>query len=146
MKVFIRGHSLVAGEAIGLLLASHEPLSFWGGYNAATGEIIDRRHPLSGQVGTAKILAIPGTRGSSTTTAVLLEAMRNKVAPAGFVVTDRDTFLALASVVADEMYGYTIPVLQIPEESFQQLENGLRIRITTEGTLASLPKSPTKQP
>lgn len=135
MQHSIKGIPLVAGEASASLLVSHEPLSFWGGYNAQSGEIIDRRHPLSGQFGTAKILAIPGTRGSSTTTAVLLEAMRNQVAPSGFVVTDRDTFLALASVVADEMYGYTIPVVQIMQDAFRHLQSGQTIQITAEGLL-----------
>lgn len=43
-----QGRVLVAGDAAGTVLASGEPISFWGGYDAATGEIIDRRHPLSG--------------------------------------------------------------------------------------------------
>ena len=39
-----------------------QPLSFWGGYDAATGEVIDRRHPLSGQIAAGRVLAIPFTR------------------------------------------------------------------------------------
>ena len=135
--IHIDGTPLVAGEATAHLMVSEEPLSFWGGYNPSTGEIIDRRHPLTGQQGTSHILAIPGTRGSSTTTAVLLEAIRNQVAPVGFVVTDRDTFLALASVVANEMYGSVIPVLQIPPNSFEHLEHGQMVRITRSGQLLS---------
>ena len=77
-----RGRALVAGEASGLVLASAEPLSFWGGYDARTGEIIDRRHPLSGQMAAGRVLAVPFTRGSSTTAQVLLEAVRAGTAPA----------------------------------------------------------------
>ena len=137
MDTKITGTPLVPGAASASLLVSHEPLSFWGGYNPVSGEIIDRRHPLSGQYGINRILAIPGTRGSSTTTAVLLEAIHNNVAPAGFVVTDRDTFLALASVVADEMYGYAIPVLQITKDWFNGLQNEHQAEITVEGLLFS---------
>ena len=79
------GRALVPGAAEGTVLYSSEPLSFWGGYDAETGEIIDRRHPLFGQIGTRRILAIPATRGSSTTTAVLLEAIRRGTAPAAFL-------------------------------------------------------------
>ena len=32
---------IVAGAAEGPLLVSSEPLSFWGGYDSRTGEIID---------------------------------------------------------------------------------------------------------
>ena len=137
MEAQIKGVPLVAGEATGSLLVSEEPLSFWGGYNPKTGEIIDRRHPLSGQVGTARILAIPGTRGSSTTTAVLLEAMRNNVAPVGFVVTDQDTFLALASIVAHEMYGAVVPVLQIHPNSFKDLSQEKQVTLTYNGDLVT---------
>lgn len=134
-SVQIGGSLLVPGQASGRLLVSNEPLSFWGGYNPADGEIIDRRHSLSGQYGTARILAIPGTRGSSTTTAVLLEAIRNRTSPIGFIVTAQDTFLALASVVADEMYGIKIPVLQITEDWFSRLKTDQAAEITPKGIL-----------
>ena len=82
MQRIIQGRPVVAGEAAGELLFSDEPLSFWGGYDAATGEIIDRRHPLSGRIAAGRVLAIPFTKGSSTTTAVFLEAVRAGTAPA----------------------------------------------------------------
>ena len=47
MGRLMHGRPLVAGEGAGKLLSSAEPLSFWGGYDHKTGEIIDRRHPLA---------------------------------------------------------------------------------------------------
>ena len=70
----IRGRVVIPGDAEGIALVSDEPLSFWGGYDHRTGEIIDRRHPLAGQIAAGRILCLPFSRGSSTTTAVLLEA------------------------------------------------------------------------
>ncbi len=109
----IHGRALVAGEARGEALVSDEPLSFWGGYDQHTGEIIDRRHPLSGQVAAGRILALPSTRGSSTTTAILLEAIRLGTAPAALLTAGPDPFLALASIVADEMYQKPLPVIAL---------------------------------
>jgi predicted aconitase with swiveling domain len=80
--LILQGRVIIRGEAQGEALVSREPLSFWGGYDWKTGEIIDRRHMLSGAVAAGKIFAVPFTRGSSTTTAVLLEAIRAKTAPA----------------------------------------------------------------
>src|SRR5690349_5998314 len=97
----IQGRVVVAGEASGELLMSAEPLSFWGGYDYHTGEIIDRRHPLSGRIAAGRILALPNTIGSSTTTAVLLEAVRAGTAPAAILTTGIDSFIALASIVSD---------------------------------------------
>src|SRR5512136_2776051 len=111
MAVLTHGRPLVRGAAKGKALVSDEPLSFWGGYDYHTGEIIDRRHPLSGQNAAGTVLVIPFTRGSSTTTAVLLEAVRAGTAPTAIVTTGVDSFFALASIVADEMYAKPIPIL-----------------------------------
>ena len=70
------GRPVIAGAAAGIALVSSEPLSFWGGYDYHTGEIIDRRHPLTGQIAAGRILCLPFSRGSSTTTAVLLESVK----------------------------------------------------------------------
>ncbi len=132
-KLTLSGKPFIAGSAKGIALVSREPLSFWGGYDWKTGEIIDRRHPLSGQVAKGRILAIPFTRGSSTTTAVLLEAIRAQTAPAGIITTSADFFFALASVVADEMYAKPIPLVAISESDFARLKTGDEVEIDKDG-------------
>jgi len=129
----MQGQVVVAGTGAGLALVSREPLSFWGGYDYHTGEIIDRRHPLSGQVAAGRVLAVPFTRGSSTTTAVLLEAVKAGTAPAALLTTGPDTFLALASVVADELYGRPIPVVALSAADFDLLQTGQRLQVTADG-------------
>ncbi|MXY08696.1 MAG: DUF126 domain-containing protein [Rhodothermaceae bacterium] len=131
----IHGKVLMKGVASGPLLVGNVPLSFWGGYSQFTGEIIDRRHPLSGMVAAGCILAIPASRGSSTTTAVLLEAVRRGTAPAALITSETDTFLVLASVVADELYQKPIPVLSIQAEEFETLEHGQHADLTMDGSL-----------
>lgn len=129
----MQGQVVVAGTGAGLALVSREPLSFWGGYEYHTGEIIDRRHPLSGQIAAGRVLAVPFTRGSSTTTAVLLEAVKAGTAPAAILTTGPDTFFALASVVADEMYGRPIPVVALADADFALLQTGQLLQVTADG-------------
>lgn len=131
----MHGRVLVSGEASAQLLYSDEPLSFWGGYDAATGEIIDRRHQLSGQIAAARVLAIPFTKGSSTTTAVFLEAVRAGAAPAAVLTATPDAFLSLASIVADEMYGRPVPVIAFAAEDFASLAEGGTATIRQDGTV-----------
>lgn len=135
MAIQMTGEVVVPGTADAPLLVSREPLSFWGGYDQKTGEIIDRRHPLSGRCAARCVLAIPFTRGSSTTTAVLLEAVRAGVAPAAILSTETDPFLVLASVVADEMYQKPIPILTLSEADFEQLATGQRVRVVPTGEI-----------
>ncbi len=134
-EIILRSKVIIPGEAGGVALVSNEPLSFWGGYDWKTGEIIDRRHMLSGANAKDKILAIPFTRGSSTTTAVLLEAIRAKTAPAAIITTDIDFFFALASVVADELYAAPLPLVSLSENDFAQLKTGDAIHIRADGTV-----------
>ena len=131
----IQGRPVVAGEARGELLIAHEPLSFWGGYDARTGEIVDRRHPLSGQVAAGRVLAIPFTRGSSATTAVLLEAVRAGTAPAAILTTGVDSFFALASIVAAEIYGRPIPIVALDSQDFATLRSGQWVKVTSNGII-----------
>ena len=134
-KLMLSGTPIIAGSAKGVALVSTEPLSFWGGYDWKSGEITDRRHPLSGSNAKGKVLAIPFTRGSSTTTAVLLEAIRAKTAPSAIITTSTDLFFALASIVADELYKNPLPLLAISESDFARLQTGDQIEIDDQGMI-----------
>ncbi len=135
MERVIRGRPIVPGVAEADTLVTGAPLSFWGGYDPATGEIIDRRHALAGCHAAGKILVLPGTRGSSTSSAVLLEAVRNEVAPAAIVTHGVDAFIALAAVVAGELYGRTLPVIAIAPNDAAALRDARRLRIVESGTI-----------
>lgn len=134
-ELVLQGKAIIPGEARGVALVCNEPLSFWGGYDWRTGEIIDRRHMLSGAIAKDRILAVPFTRGSSTTTAVLLEAIRAMTAPAAIITTGTDFFLALASVVADELFASPLPLVALSEDDFARLKTNDNIRITTHGAV-----------
>ena len=123
------GRAVIAGEAEGPLLYSGEPLSFWGGYDAETGRIMDLRHPLAGENGAGSVLALPATRGSSTTAAVLLEAIRRGTAPAALITLGVDAFLSLASFVAEEMYDRVPPLVAVDEEAFRALAGWPRLAV-----------------
>jgi len=131
----ITGRAIVDGAARGDALVTHDALSFWGGYDFRTGAIIDRHHPLAGVRAAGRILAVPFSKGSSTTTAVLLEAVRAGTAPAAIVTTGVDTFFALASIVADVMYGASFPVIALSPADFAALETGRALSIEPGGLI-----------
>ena len=82
-----------------------------------------------------KVLAVPSTRGSSTTTAVLLEAIRAGTAPAAIITTGTDFFFALASVVSDELYSRSVPLIALTAEDFSYLQSGDDIQVEESGTV-----------
>lgn len=131
----LRGKSVISGSVKGRLVVSREPLSFWGGYDLGTGEIIDRQHHLSGKIVKDCILAVPETKGSSTTTAVLLEAIHRGNAPLAIITLGVDSFLALALVVAEEMYRKSIPLVALNSEEYSVLPSGHQIRVEEDGRI-----------
>jgi predicted aconitase with swiveling domain len=109
--VKIEGKTLVDGYAEGKALVLSEPLSFWGGVNAETGQIIDHSHPALGQSVTGRILVMPGARGSSSASAVLLEAIRLGTGPNGIVLGRADPILTVAAILAFKLYGLRCPII-----------------------------------
>ena len=131
----IQGKAVITGEASGAALVSDKPLSFWGGFDAATGEIIDRRHPLSGHNAAGRILALPSARGSSTGSQVLLEAIRIGTAPSALITAESDFFFALACVIADELYGRALPLIAVSQADFAQFRSGDWVVIHADGVI-----------
>ena len=106
---------MVAGVASGEALVLAEPLSFWGGIDPATGDVIDTHHPQRGANVAGRIVVMPSGRGSSSSSSVLAEAIRAGTAPAAIVLSEPDPILALGAIVARELYGRSVPVAVIPD-------------------------------
>jgi predicted aconitase with swiveling domain len=103
--------TLVPGAARGPALVLDEPLSFWGGVDPATGDIVDVHHPQCDANVAGRVLVMPSGRGSSSSSSVLAEAIRAGTAPVAIVLHEPDPILALGAIVARELYGRTIPVV-----------------------------------
>lgn len=101
----------LAGEAEGQALVFSQPLSFWGGIDAESGNIIDHSHPGLGQNVAGRILVMPSGRGSSSSSSVLAEAIRRGTAPAGILLERPDPILAVGAIVAEFLYEIRMPLV-----------------------------------
>lgn len=129
----LRGVAHAPGSASGPALVLEEPLSFWGGVDPASGEIIDRHHPQWGRSITGTILVIPHGRGSSGGSAVLTESIRVGTAPAGIVMGQLDTILHVGALVARELYpGRSCPMVVVGAD-LTRLEDGASTTIDRGG-------------
>ena len=141
MERVLTGRALVPGFAKGEALVSTEALSFWGGLCPHTGEIIDRRHELSGVIATGRVFVFPQGKGSSTSSATLLESIKTGAAPAAIINLKVDPILALGSIVADELYHQTVPIVVLPKEEFSSIKQGDYVTIEPDGTVKISTKS-----
>ncbi len=127
---------LVDGTAQGPLLRLAEPISFWGGVDPATARLTDPRHPQHGVSIAGTVLALAATRGSSSSSAIMLELLARGIAPAALLLGEPDAILALGVLVGREMGYQAIPVLAIPAIEQARLPTGM-LRIAAGGTISA---------
>ena len=135
MERTLIGRPVVAGSAEGQALVSREPISFWGGVCPRTGQVIDRRHDLSGANVAGRVFVFPTGRGSSTSSATLMQSIKAGVAPAAIINISVDPMLALGSIVSDEMYGRTVPVVILDKKDFASIKQDDHVVVKRDGTV-----------
>jgi predicted aconitase with swiveling domain len=135
MSAELHGRVAVAGDGQGVALVTGEPLSFWGGLDPVSGEIIDRHHPLRGEVVTGRVLVLPHGRGSCSASGVLLEAIRNGTGPAAILTTRVDPIIGLGSILAEELCGRQVPVVVLPDLIDGTIVTGDTVVVARDGRI-----------
>ncbi|MGX5842294.1 aconitase X swivel domain-containing protein [Mesorhizobium sp. ArgA1] len=121
------------GEGEALVLTA--PISFWGGVDPMSGHIADVRHPQHGEPVSGRVLFLPGTIGSSSASAVLLELVHNGHAPAALVLHEPDAILLLGLIVAREMGWETPMAVRLGRDQFDLFRGG-RVAVGDDGSIA----------
>ena len=129
---------LISGDApaTGDVLALSRPISFWGGVDPRSGTIIDARHPERDACVAGRVLALPGTIGSSSASAVLLELVHAGRAPAALLMTEPDAILLLGLVVARQM-GWPVPTALQVEPDDQSRLAGRTVTVMPDGRIVA---------
>lgn len=127
----IAGRTYSSGIAEGEVLRLSEPLSFYGGINVESGEIIDHSHTDRGKNVAGKILLMPSGRGSSSSSSVLAEAIRMGTGPSAIVLERPDPIMTVGCLVARSLYDIGCPLVVAPLEGFA---DGDRLRVVAEAT------------
>jgi hypothetical protein len=98
-KIVLRGRKVVGGVAEGEAIVTTDTISGWGGIDANTGTIIERRHELVGQSFKDKVLVFPGAKGSSGYSHFFHLARVAGAAPRAMLFNKMTTKAALGAVV-----------------------------------------------
>lgn len=128
-----RGRLLVGTAAHGELVALAEPVSFWGGVDPVTGTIVDRSHPQYGLVLANRVVVMPGSRGSSSSSSTLLECVRRSTAPTVLVLGEPDLMLTVGALAARELYDRSPTVIVVPD--IAALPRMGKAHVGSDGTL-----------
>jgi len=122
-------HALVSGTASGPVALLTAPLSLWGGLDLETGRISDVSHPQFGMPLSGTILAMPGARGSSSSSSALVEAARRGIAPRAIFLSRVDPILVMGSLVALDLYQVELPIILAEEDGWAILSSADELRV-----------------
>jgi len=115
----IDARSISKGSGKGPALISREPLSFLGGVNPKTGEIIEEGHPLKGENVSGRILVFPHGKGSTVGSYVMLGLVKNNKAPAGIINLEAEPIIIVGAIISK------IPMVDRPaKDIFEIVKNG----------------------
>jgi hypothetical protein len=125
-RVISKGGGRASGEAV----VSKMPLTFLGGVDPVTGEVIERGHELLGRSMQGKVLVIPRGKGSTVGTYVLYQMKKNGTAPAGIIAVEADEMVATGAILAG------IPMMDSLERDPLELKSGTIVTMdTVEGSV-----------
>ncbi|MDO5849809.1 MAG: DUF126 domain-containing protein [Methanobacteriaceae archaeon] len=121
----IECRSVSKGKASGELIVSDEAISFLGGVNPETGEVIDPNHELKGQSIKDKILFIPGGKGSTVGSYVIFQMKKNNTAPKAIICLKAEPIIATGAIMSD------IPMVDSPSD-IEKLLTGVSVEVDSD--------------
>jgi len=126
---------LVSGSGQGQALVLDEPLSFWGGFDAQSGRVIEERHPQAGANLAGRVVVMPSGRGSSSSSSVLAEGLRRGTGPVALLLAVPDEIVVLGALVANLLDGSAFPVVQLRAADYAAISTGDVVTIDADGTV-----------
>ncbi|MEM2081368.1 MAG: DUF126 domain-containing protein [Candidatus Bathyarchaeia archaeon] len=97
----MKGRIIFKGKAEGEALVTKQPISFYGGVDPNTGEVIEKDHELRGQSVKGKILVFPTGKGSTVGSYTLYRMKKNGTAPAGIINRECETIVAVGAIISE---------------------------------------------
>jgi len=105
-------------------LTTTQPISFYGGVDPETSEILEKGHELQGKRIKGKILVFPTGKGSTVGSYTLYRLKKGGVAPAGIINSECETVVAVGAIISE------IPC--VDKIDISKIETGDNVRIEND--------------
>ena len=126
--MILSGRKICAGRAEGEALVTSMGISFYGGVDPETGEVVERGHALEGQCIAGKVLVFPTGKGSTVGSYTLYRLKLGGMAPAAIVNAECETITAVGCIISEIPCVDHIPI--------DYLKTGARVIV--DGEMASV--------
>jgi hypothetical protein len=124
-KMELKGRTILKGVAEGEAITTTQPISFYGGVDPDTSEIIEKGHELQGKKVKGKILVFPNGKGSTVGSYTLYRMKKNGTAPAGIINKECETVVAVGAIISEIPCVDKIDISKIKTGENVRLENGV---------------------
>jgi len=117
----MKGRVINNGRAEGEALVSTNPISFYGGVDAQTGEVTDKESDINGQSISGKILVFPYGKGSTVAPYTIYQLAKAGKAPLAMINKEIETIVAVGCIISD------IPA--VDQIDISKIKTGDKVRI-----------------
>jgi predicted aconitase with swiveling domain len=124
-KMELRGRIISKGIAKGEAMTTSQPISFYGGVDPDTSEIVEKDHELEGQLIRGKILVFPNGKGSTVGSYTLYRMKKSGTAPVGIINKECETVVAVGAIISEIPCVDRIDISKIETGELIHLANGV---------------------
>ena len=124
-KMELKGRIISRGVAEGEALTTTQPISFYGGVDPETSEILEKGHELQGKQIRGKILVFPTGKGSTVGSYTLYRLKKGGVAPAAIINRECETVVAVGAIISEIPCVDEIDISKIETGDTVRVENGV---------------------
>jgi len=97
----LKGRKIYKGTAEGEAIVTKDGISFYGGVDPDTGNIVEVGHELEGQSVTGKVLVFPTGKGSTVGSYTMYRMKKSNTAPIAIVNKEIDTIVAVGCIISE---------------------------------------------
>lgn len=120
----LQGRRIYKGMAEGETLVTRVDISFYGGVDPETGEVVEKDHPLEGKSVSGKVLVMPSGKGSTVGSYVLYALKKADKAPIAIINKETDPVIAVGSIISE------IPT--VDKIDIDKIEAGRKVKVDAD--------------
>ncbi len=119
----LKGRIISKGTAQEQALVTSMPISFYGGVDPNTGDVLEKGHELQGKSVKGKILVFPTGKGSTVGSYTLYRLKKYGMAPAGIINKECETVVAVGAIISEIPCVDKIDISKIETGDIIRIEN-----------------------
>ena len=126
----MQGRKIFKGKVVGEALVTGDDISFYGGCDPETGEIVEKDHHLEGKSVSGKVLVFPSGKGSTVGSYVLYALKKANKAPLAIVNKVMDPVVAVGCIISE------IPA--VDHIDISKIKDGQKVEVDADNGVITL--------